>query len=63
MLKPVYGVRRKIVLRDGYYLMPGGYWIYDGHVLTITEQEQVAKFIYKLYGSNMKRIINDRLIV
>jgi hypothetical protein len=22
-----------------------GYWIYDGETLTITEQEQVAKFI------------------
>lgn len=22
-----------------------GFWIYDGHVLTVAEQEQVAKFI------------------
>jgi len=22
-----------------------GYWIYDGEILTVTEQEQVAKFI------------------
>jgi hypothetical protein len=22
-----------------------GYWIYDGEILTITEQEQIAKFI------------------
>lgn len=24
---------------------PQGYWIYDGEILTIAEQEQVAKFI------------------
>jgi hypothetical protein len=24
---------------------PQGYWIYDGDILTIAEQEQVAKFI------------------
>ena len=32
-----------------------GYWIYDGEILTITEQEQLARFI----EHNMEIIWND----
>jgi hypothetical protein len=28
-----------------------GYWIYDGNVLTVTEQEQLAKFIINYKGA------------
>ncbi|SKB32085.1 hypothetical protein [Daejeonella lutea] len=37
-----------------------GFWIYDGDVLTIAEQEQVAKFIIN-FGESSKHVEDDGL--
>lgn len=36
-----------------------GYWIYDGDILTISEQEQVAKFIIKYVDTQQRTLERD----